>query len=80
MRLYVVHDKDGQIAAAAVKPESDTEDFFARPYAVSPEHFEAEVDVADEHQQLGLEEICCRFDVDSAAPRLVARTEPRAVK
>lgn len=79
MRLYVIHQSDGAIIAAAVEPEAGTNGLFARPFAISPDHYEADVDVPEEHQQIPLEEICCRFDVDPAGPRLVARSQPRAV-
>jgi hypothetical protein len=79
MRLYVVHQSDGQILAAAVAPGEGTDALEARPYPISPDHFAAEVDVPEEHAQMAFDELCVRFNVDPAARCLVLRDRPDAV-
>ena len=57
MRLHVVHDDSGRIVAAARSDE-------VGPHPLAPEgHFGAEVEVPDEHRDLGLDDVCARYRV-----------------
>jgi hypothetical protein len=73
MRLYVLHDREGRILAAANLMAEDREAAVPRPIAAGPEQVVVELEVPNEHRKGDLREICERLRVDLHRNQLVPR-------
>lgn len=63
MRLYAVYDQSGNIVAAVRLDSTDS----SRPRPVAKKgHSAAELEVPQEHTNLGFADICQRFKVDTS--------------